>query len=81
MRSIQFHTYMVPSGDGTFQPSSRKLTSWQAIAWPGATRIESSLEVRQCPESAEEREALGFQAPSVPQTPNRGAARHIVQPA
>jgi len=37
MRSIVFHTYLLPSanGDGTYQPSSRKLTHWQAIAWPG----------------------------------------------
>jgi hypothetical protein len=65
MRSIEFHTYLLPSnaGDGSYQTSSRKLTSWQAIAWPGATRIESSREVRQCPESAEERTALGFSAP------------------
>jgi hypothetical protein len=62
MRSIEFHTYLLPSatGDGTYQLSSRKLTHWQAIAFPGATRVESSLEVRQCPESAEDRAALGF---------------------
>ena len=67
MRSIEFHTYLLPSaaGDGTYQLSSRKLTQWQAIAWPGATRVESSREVRQCPESAEERAALGFSAPPV----------------
>jgi len=79
MRSIEFHTYLLPSaaGDGTFKPSSRKLTSWQAIAWPGATRIESSLEVRQCPETAEEREALGFHAPPLPESrkPASAAAR------
>jgi len=65
MRSIEFHTYLLPSaaGDGTYQPSSRKLTRWQAIAWPGATRVDSSREVRQCPESAEERAALGFNTP------------------
>ena len=68
MRSIEFHTYLLPSaaGDGSYQPSRCKLTQWQAIAWPGATRIDSSLEVRQCPESAEEREALGFHAPPAP---------------
>jgi hypothetical protein len=67
MRSIEFHTYLLPSaaGDGTFQPSSRKLTAWQAIAWPGATRVEGSREVRQCPETAEERTELGFTAPPV----------------
>ena len=65
MRSIEFHTYLLPSaaGDGSYQLSSRKLTPWQAIAWPGATRVESSREVRQCPESAEERTALGFDTP------------------
>jgi hypothetical protein len=64
MRSIEFHTYLLPSaaGDGTYQPSRRKLTHWQAIAWPGATRVDSSREVRQCPETAEERAALGFSA-------------------
>ena len=77
MRSIEFHTYLLPSaaGDGSYQPSSRKLTSWQAIAWPGATRIESSREVRQCPESAEEREALGFHVPPEPRKPLAAHAR------
>jgi hypothetical protein len=80
MRSIEFHTYLLPSasGDGTFQPSSRKLTHWQAIAWPGATRVEGSREVRQCPESAEERQALGFDAPPVkapPKAPARALQR------
>ena len=66
MRSIEFHTYLLPSaaGDGTFAPSTRKLTRWQAIAWPGATRLDDSREVRQCPESPEEREALGFHVPA-----------------
>jgi hypothetical protein len=83
MRSIEFHTYLLPSpsGDGTFQPSRRKLTHWQARAWPGATRVDNSLEVRQCPESPEERVALGFHAPAAPERPNRGATRHIVRPA
>ena len=69
MRSIEFHTYLLPSaaGDGTYQLSSRKLTHWQAIAFPGATRIESSREVRQCPESAEDRAALGFNGSAMPQ--------------
>jgi len=76
MRSIEFHTYLLPSlaGDGSYQPSRRKLTSWQAIAWPGATRIDSSREVRQCPESPEEREALGFNATAVPEPPQALAA-------
>jgi hypothetical protein len=75
MRSIEFHTYLLPSaaGDGTFQPSSRKLTHWQAIAWPGAMRVEGSREVRQCPESAEEREALGFNVPPVKASPKAPA--------
>jgi hypothetical protein len=75
MCSIEFHTYLLPSaaGDGTFQPSSRKLTRWQAIAFPGATRVESSREVRQCPESAVEREALGFNAPPVKAAPKAPA--------
>ena len=66
MRSIEFHTYLLPSraGDGSLQPSSRKLTHWQALAWPGATRVDASREVRQCPESAEERVELGFHAPA-----------------
>ena len=65
MRSIEFFTYLLPSaaGDGDYRPSSRKLTRWQAIAWPGAMRVEGSREVRECPESAEEREALGFITP------------------
>jgi hypothetical protein len=82
MRSIEFHTYLLPStaGDGSYQPSRRKLTKWQAIAWPGATRVEGSREVRQCPESVAEREALGFQAPPLPEAPNPRATRHIVRP-
>ena len=77
MRSIEFHTYLLPStaGDGTYRTSSRKLTSWQAIAWPGATRIDSSREVRQCPESDEERTALGFKAPPLPVPRKVSAAR------
>jgi hypothetical protein len=66
MRSIEFHTYLLPSaaGDGSTQPSRRKLTRWQAVAWPGATRVDDSREVRQCPESPEERVELGFHAPA-----------------
>ena len=65
MRSIEFFTYMYPSaqGDGTYLLSRRKLTCWQAIAYPGATPVEGSREVRQCPESADERRELGFAAP------------------
>jgi hypothetical protein len=79
MRSIEFHTYMLPSaaGDGTFHPSSRKLTHWQAIAWPGARRVESSREVRQCPESAEERAALGFNAPHAKEAAPNAPARAL----
>jgi hypothetical protein len=75
MRSIEFFTYLLPSaaGDGSYQPSSCKLTHWQAIAWPGAARVEGSREVRQCPESAEEREALGFNAVPVKAPPKRTA--------
>jgi hypothetical protein len=75
MRSIEFFTYLLPSAAGT--PSSRKLTQWQAIAWPGAMRVEGSREVRVCPESAEEREALGFNAPAANEPPpaRRGRGR------
>ena len=71
MRSIEFFTYLLPTdaGDGEVRPSSRKLTPWQAIAWPGALCVESSREVRQCPESAEEREALGFNTPLAKEPP------------
>jgi hypothetical protein len=64
MRSVEFHTYLLPStrGDGTVLPSRRKLTRWQAIAYPGAVAVEGSREVRQCPESADERKELGFNA-------------------
>lgn len=62
MRSIEFFTYLLPSsrGDGTFAPSRRKLTHWQAIAFPGALVVEGSREVRLCPESAEDRQQLGL---------------------
>jgi hypothetical protein len=78
MRSIEFFTYLLPTaaGDGEVRPSSRKLTAWQALAWPGAIRVESSREVRECPESAEEREALGFSAPPVKEPP-KSAARAV----
>lgn len=61
MRSVEFFTYLLPSdrAGGHLQPSRFKLTPWQAIAFPGATRIEGSREVRMCPESAAERELLG----------------------
>jgi len=73
MRSIEFFTYLLPTaaGGGSGQPVSRRLTHWQAIAWPDATRVEGSREVRMCPESAEERRALGFDAPPVPLPPKR----------
>lgn len=62
MRSVEFFTYLLPSarGDGTYAPSRCKLTAWQAIAYPGATRVDSSREVRHCPESAQECRELGF---------------------
>jgi len=61
MRSVEFFTYLLPSdrAGGRPQPSRFKMTSWQAIAFPGATRVESSREVRMCPESPAERELLG----------------------
>jgi hypothetical protein len=81
MRSVEFHTYLLPSaqGDGTYRPSRQKLTCWQAIAYPGATPIEGSREVRQCPESADERKELGFstpeEAPTEAPVGARGAGR------
>lgn len=76
MRSIEFHTYLLPSaaGDGNYHPSSRKLTHWQALAWPGATRVDSSREVRQCPESAEERAAMGFNTAPAQEPPRKPAS-------
>lgn len=64
MRSVEFFTYLLPNprAGNALQPSRRKLTRWQAIGLPGATCVESSREVRQCPESAEERALLGFGA-------------------
>jgi hypothetical protein len=61
MRSVEFFTYLLPSdhAGGQPQPSRLKLTPWQAIAFPGATCIEGSREVRMCPESPAERELLG----------------------
>ena len=78
MRSIEFFTYLLPTaaGSGSAQPLSRKLTRWQAIAWPDATRVEGTREVRVCPESAEERRALGFEAPPAPvPSPKRRSRR------
>jgi hypothetical protein len=79
MRSVEFFTYMFPSakGDGTYLLSRRKLTSWQAIAYPGATPVEGSREVRQCPETADERRALGFDTAeeSPARAPSRRRAR------
>ena len=62
MRSIEFFTYLLPSdhAGGKPQPSRYKLTSWQAIAYPGATCIEDSRELRMCPESPDERVLLGM---------------------
>jgi len=73
MRSIEFFTYLLPSAAGHGAPSSRQLTHWQAIAWPDATRVEGSREVRQCPESAEERLELGFDAPPAVERPKPAA--------
>ncbi len=71
MRSIEFFTYLLPTaaGSDSAQPLSRKLTRWQAVAWPGATPVEGSREVRVCPESAEERQALGFDTPPAQEPP------------
>ena len=61
MRSIEFFTYLLPSeqSGGQPRPSRSKLTRWQAVAWPGATCVEESRELRMCPESAAERQLLG----------------------
>jgi len=61
MRSVEFFTYLLPNDrdDGKRLPARAKLTSWQAIAYPGATRIEGSREVRMCPESPAEQALLG----------------------
>ncbi|HTP73963.1 MAG TPA: hypothetical protein VML58_17260 [Burkholderiaceae bacterium] len=61
MRSVEFFTYLLPSDHtgGEPQPSRSKLTPWQAVAFPGATRLDDSREVRMCPESPAERALLG----------------------
>jgi hypothetical protein len=61
MRSVEFFTYLLPSAhpDAEPQPSRIKLTPWQALGFPGASRIEDSREVRLCPESPDERALLG----------------------
>jgi hypothetical protein len=61
MRSIEFFTYLLPNEkpDGQPRPSRFKLTRWQAVAWPGATCVEESRELRMCPESPAERHLLG----------------------
>jgi hypothetical protein len=62
MRSIEFFTYLMPNdqADGKPRPSRfKKLTRWQALAWPGATCVEDSRELRMCPESPAERQLLG----------------------
>jgi len=62
MRSVEFFTYLLPSDrtGGEPQPSRFKLTPWQAMAFPGATRLDDSREVRMCPESPAERALLGM---------------------
>jgi hypothetical protein len=76
MRSIEFFTYLLPNdpADGKPQPSRFKLTRWQAVAWPGATCVEESRELRMCPESAAERQLLGVPGldESEPAQPSRG---------
>jgi len=60
MRSVEFFTYVLPNdAHGEPQRARLKLTSWQAIAYPGARCVEGSREVRMCPESPAERELLG----------------------
>ena len=61
MRSVEFFTYLLPSDQAGGEPqrSRLKLTPWQAIAYPGATCITDSREVRMCPESPAERALLG----------------------
>jgi len=61
MRSVEFFTYLLPSDHvgGEPHPSRSKLTPWQAIAYPGATRVDASREVRMVPESPAERALLG----------------------
>ena len=79
MRSIEFCTYLLPGANGALLPSNRKLTWWQALAYPGALPVEASREIRQCPESPQERCELGFSsAPAVaprPAPPLRRARR------
>jgi hypothetical protein len=76
MRSIEFFTYLLPDqqSDGQPRPSRFKLTRWQAVAWPGATCVEESRELRMCPESAAERQLLGVPGldESEPAQPSRG---------
>ena len=64
MRSVEFFTYLLPSdrAGGEPRPSRFKLTHWQALAFPGAIRVEDSREVRMCPESPSERVLLGMPA-------------------
>jgi hypothetical protein len=61
MRSVEFFTYLLPSdhAQGERAPSRQKLTRWQAVAYPGASCVEGSREVRMCPESPAERQLLG----------------------
>lgn len=61
MRSVEFFTYLLPSdrAGGEPRPSRSKLTAWQAVAYPGAKRIDASREVRMVPESPAERTLLG----------------------
>lgn len=61
MRSIEFFTYLLPSDQahGNQRPLRSKITRWQALAWPGATCVEDSRELRMCPESPAERQLLG----------------------
>ena len=61
MRSVEFFTYLLPSDQTNANPRllRSKITRWQALAWPGATCVEDSRELRMCPESPAERQLLG----------------------
>ncbi len=61
MRSIEFFPNLLPSDQhgGKPKPSRLKLTRGQAVAWPGATCLEDSRELRMCPESPAERQLRG----------------------
>jgi hypothetical protein len=61
MRPIEFYTWLLPAKEAGAMPteSRYKLTREQAAAYPGATCIESSREVRMVADSEAARYALG----------------------